>query len=140
MGRARRYESVMTLLMIDLDHFKAINDTLGHLVGDDVLRELATLLTESVRSVDLVARFGGEEFVVVLPETGLAGAVRFAERTTERIESRHFVPAHGGVRLTTSIGVASFPGPGVDSVDDFFARADEALYRAKAAGRNKVCT
>ena len=140
MGRARRYESVMTLLMIDLDHFKAINDTLGHLVGDDVLRELATLLTESVRSVDLVARFGGEEFVVVLPETGLAGAVRFAERTTERIESRNFVPAHGGVRLTTSIGVASFPGPGVDSVDDFFARADEALYRAKAAGRNKVCT
>jgi two-component system cell cycle response regulator len=140
MDRARRYESVMTLLMIDLDHFKRVNDTMGHLAGDDVLREIAAMLVESVRSVDLVARFGGEEFVVVLPETALAGAVRFAERTTERIESRTFVTSHGGAHLTSSIGVASFPAPGVDSAVDLFARADEALYRAKAAGRNKVCT
>jgi two-component system cell cycle response regulator len=140
MERARRYESVMTVLMIDLDHFKNINDTKGHLVGDDVLRELAALLTESVRTVDLVARFGGEEFVVMLPETGLPGAVRFAERTVERIGARNFVPAHGGAHVTSSIGVASFPAPGLESVDDLFARADEALYRAKAAGRNKVCT
>ncbi|HVT40194.1 MAG TPA: diguanylate cyclase [Gemmatimonadaceae bacterium] len=140
MERARRYASVITVLMIDLDHFKNINDTKGHLVGDDVLRELAALLSESVRTVDLVARFGGEEFVVMLPETGLPGGVRFAERTVERIGARNFVPAHGGAHVTSSIGVASFPGPGVESVDDLFSRADEALYRAKAAGRNKVCT
>ena len=140
MERAKRYESTMTVLMIDLDHFKQVNDTRGHLVGDDVLRELARLLVESIRTVDLVARFGGEEFVVMLPETGLAGAVRFAERTTERIAANEFVLAHGGVRLTSSIGVASFPAPGVETVEDLFARADEALYRAKAAGRNKVCT
>ncbi|MFI5311285.1 MAG: diguanylate cyclase [Gemmatimonadales bacterium] len=140
MERARRYDSVITLLMIDLDHFKNINDTMGHLVGDDALRELAALLAESIRSVDVVARYGGEEFVVVLPETGLQGAVKFAERTRERIEKTAFVPAHGGVRLTASIGVASFPAPDIATVDDLFARADEALYRAKADGRNKVCT
>ncbi len=140
MERARWFESVITLLMIDLDHFKRINDTMGHLVGDDVLRELAALLQESVRSVDVVARYGGEEFVVALPETGLQGAVKFAERTRELIESTAFVEAHGGVHLSSSIGVACFPGENIASVDDLFARADEALYRAKADGRNKVCT
>lgn len=139
MERARRYDSVITLLMIDLDHFKNINDTKGHLVGDDVLREIALLLQESIRSVDVVARYGGEEFVVVLPETPQIGAVKFAERMRERIEQTAFVSADSGVRLTASIGVASFPAPDIASVDDLFARADEALYRAKAAGRNKVC-
>jgi len=139
MERARRYDSVITLLMIDLDHFKNINDTKGHLVGDDVLREVALLLQESIRSVDVVARYGGEEFVVVLPETPQIGAVKFAERMRERIEQTAFV-ADSDVRLTASIGVASFPAPDIASVDDLFARADEALYRAKAAGRNKVCT
>jgi two-component system cell cycle response regulator len=140
MDRARRYDSVITLLMIDLDHFKRVNDTKGHLVGDDVLREVAALLQDSVRSVDVVARYGGEEFVVALPETGLQGAVTFADRTRELIENTAFVPAHGVVRLSCSIGVACFPGPDVASVNDLFARADEALYRAKADGRNKVCT
>ena len=138
MERARRYDSVITLLMIDLDHFKNINDTKGHLVGDDVLREVALLLQESIRSVDVVARYGGEEFVVVLPETPQIGAVKFAERMRERIEHTAFVSPDSGVRLTASIGVASFPAPDIASVDDLFARADEALYRAKAAGRNKV--
>jgi two-component system cell cycle response regulator len=140
MERARRYESVITLLMLDLDHFKTINDTKGHLAGDDVLREVAHLLKESVRSVDVVARYGGEEFVVVLPETPQIGAVKFAERMRERIAEISFVQAHGGVSLTASIGVASFPGQEIMTVDDLFARADEALYRAKALGRNKVCT
>jgi two-component system cell cycle response regulator len=140
MERAKRYDSVITLLMLDLDHFKGINDTAGHLVGDDVLREVAALLQESIRSVDIVARYGGEEFVVVLPETAQIGAVKFAERTRERVERTAFTPVHGGVRLTASIGVASYPAPDVAGVDDLFARADEALYRAKAAGRNKVCT
>ena len=139
MDRARRYDAMLTMLMVDLDHFKLINDSKGHLVGDDVLREVAHLLTESVRSVDFVARYGGEEFVVVLPETAQAGAVIFAERMRERIENTAFVSSHGGVKITASIGVASYPTSEIHTVDDLFARADEALYRAKAAGRNRVC-
>lgn len=137
--RARRYDSVLTLLMVDLDHFKRVNDTMGHLAGDDLLREVAHMLQESIRSVDVVARYGGEEFVVVLPETSRVGATRFAERLREKIEATTFVLTHGGASLTASIGVATFPAPDIHSVDDLFARADEALYRAKADGRNKVC-
>ena len=141
LDRARRYDGVIALLMIDLDHFKRINDTYGHLVGDDVLREFAGVLTSAVRSVDMVARYGGEEFVVVLPETGEEGATAFAERIRERIEAHSF---RGGerltLRLTASIGVATFPSSRVESVEDIFARADAALYRAKAEGRNRVRT
>ena len=139
LDRARRYEGVIALLMIDLDHFKRINDTYGHLVGDDVLREFAIILTSAVRSVDMVARYGGEEFVVVLPETGSEGAIAFAERIRERIEGHAFRSGDRlTLRLTTSIGVATFPSSRVESVEDIFARADAALYRAKAEGRNRV--
>jgi two-component system cell cycle response regulator len=139
LDRARRYEGVIALLMIDLDHFKRINDTYGHLVGDDVLREFAIILTSAVRSVDMVARYGGEEFVVVLPETGAEGAIAFAERIRERIEAHAFRSGDRlTLRLTTSIGVATFPSSRVESVEDIFSRADAALYRAKAEGRNRV--
>ena len=106
-----------------------------------VSREVSALLTHAVRSVDVVARYGGEEFVVVLPETGEEGAVVFAERIRERIAEQSFGVSEG-VRLpiTASIGVATFPAPAVDSVDDLFASADAALYRAKAEGRNRVKT
>jgi len=136
--RARRYESVVTILMIDLDHFKGVNDTYGHLAGDQVLRDVAQLLQHEVRSVDIVARYGGEEFIVVLPETSTEGAVTFAERIRERIEARMFESTGHSLLLTTSIGVASFPSPRVASMEDLVARADEALYRAKADGRNRV--
>jgi two-component system cell cycle response regulator len=136
--RARRYESVVTILMIDLDHFKGVNDTYGHLAGDQVLRDVAQLLQHEVRSVDIVARYGGEEFIVVLPETSTEGAVTFAERIRERIEARTFESTGHSLLLTTSIGVASFPSPRVASMEDLVARADEALYRAKADGRNRV--
>jgi two-component system cell cycle response regulator len=137
--RARRYDSMVTLLMIDLDHFKRINDTYGHLVGDDVLMALAALLQHEVRSVDLVARYGGEEFVIVLPETREEGAVAFAERIRERIEAHPFSMADGPtLQVTASIGVATFPAPRVATVEDLFTRADQALYRAKAEGRNRV--
>jgi two-component system cell cycle response regulator len=141
MERVRRYASVLSVLLIDLDHFKQINDTHGHLTGDDVLVEVASLLQHTVRAVDVVARYGGEEFVVVLPETGPAGAAAFAERLRELIESYAFAEARGGgppVRMTTSIGVASYPGFGSESVDDLLATSDQALYRAKAEGRNRV--
>ncbi len=142
LDRARRYDSVVSLLMIDVDHFKGINDTHGHLAGDDVLREVAALLQQAVRSVDVVARFGGEEFVVVLPETPLSGAIVFAERMREAIEARTFAGDAGSAPLTVtaSVGVAVFPAEGVESVEALFARADEALYRAKADGRNRVAT
>jgi two-component system cell cycle response regulator len=144
LDRARRYSSVLTLLMIDLDHFKCVNDTYGHLTGDDALREVAALLQHAIRSVDVVARYGGEEFVVVLPETAEAGAVAFAERIRERIEAQSFAvigsaSAPGtGLRLTASIGVSTFPSSRVDSAEDLFVQADAALYRAKAEGRNRV--
>ena len=138
--RVRRYNSPLTMLMIDLDHFKLVNDTFGHLVGDEVLRGLAMILQRSVRSVDMVARYGGEEFVVVLPETGEMGAVAFAERIRQRAEQHNFEAARSAtVRITVSIGVSCFPSPHVESAEDLFARADAALYRAKDRGRNQVC-
>jgi two-component system cell cycle response regulator len=136
--RARRYETVMTMLMIDIDHFKVVNDTHGHLVGDDVLREVAAFLQATVRSVDLVARYGGEEFVVVLPETATAGAMIFAERIRQQIAHYPFVPSEGPLSITASVGVALYPADGIDTVEELFARADDALYRAKAQGRNRV--
>lgn len=141
MDRARRYGTVVTLLMVDIDHFKLINDTHGHLMGDDVLREVATLLQGAARTVDIVARFGGEEFIFALPETKEEGGIAFAERIRERIEQQQFGRGgRAGLRLTASIGVATFPSPEVESTEDLFAKADDALYRAKADGRNRVCT
>ena len=140
MERALRYDSSMALLMIDLDHFKRVNDTYGHLVGDDVLRDVAKLLTETIRTSDMVARYGGEEFLMLLPETDDAGAELFAERIRVAIESHDFGARSNkpGLSLTTSVGVATFPAARIESVEDLFARADAALYRAKADGRNRV--
>jgi two-component system cell cycle response regulator len=139
MERVRRYSTTLSLLLIDLDHFKQVNDTHGHLAGDDVLIEVAAALQRVVRAVDIVARYGGEEFVVVLPETGAPGAEAFAERLRELIEGQLFAVSRGdAIRLTTSIGVAYFPGFGVESVEDLLANADQALYRAKSEGRNRV--
>jgi two-component system cell cycle response regulator len=140
--RVRRYNSPLTMLMIDLDHFKLVNDTFGHLVGDEVLRGIGMILQRAVRSVDMVARYGGEEFVIVLPETGETGAVAFAERIRQRVEQHNFEAARSStvtVRVTVSIGVSCFPSANVDSAEDLFARADAALYRAKDRGRNQVC-
>jgi two-component system cell cycle response regulator len=139
MGRVRRYDSTVSLLLLDLDHFKEVNDQYGHLVGDDVLTEMALLLQGAVRAVDVVARYGGEEFVVVLPETSEPGATAFAERLRELVEDHAFTCGDGrALKVTASIGVATYPAPDVDSVEDFFAQADQALYRAKAEGRNRV--
>ena len=139
MERARRYATPLALLMVDLDHFKDINDTHGHLVGDDALREVARVLQGAVRNVDVVARYGGEEFAIVLPETSNEGAVAFAERVRERVAEHLFANERlPSLRITVSVGVASVPAVDIESVEDFFARSDEALYRAKAGGRNQV--
>jgi len=139
--RARRFKSQLSLLMLDLDHFKAVNDQYGHLAGDSLLRQIGTLLAGDVRTIDVVARYGGEEFVLILPETSTEGAAVFAERLRERVESERFeLEAAADFHLTCSIGVATFPSPRVASTEDLFARADEALYRAKSGGRNQVRT
>ncbi len=140
MERALRYDSTLALLMIDLDHFKGVNDTFGHLVGDDVLRDVGQLLNQTVRGHDIAARYGGEEFLVLLPETDDVGAVSFAERIRIAVKKHQF--ARGSVsmplRMTVSIGIAVFPAAMIESVEDLFARADAALYRAKAEGRDRV--
>ena len=137
--RARRFGSPLSLLLLDVDYFKQINDTAGHLAGDHVLRQLGELLQEAVRTVDVVARYGGEEFVVILPETHADGGMVFAERLRDRISAHPFdVGAGREQHLTVSIGLASVRGDAVLSADDLFGLADEALYRAKSAGRNKV--
>jgi two-component system cell cycle response regulator len=139
--RAKRYESKLTLLLLDIDHFKRINDERGHLVGDGVLRQIGGLIEASVRTVDIAARYGGEEFVLILPETSQDGGIIFAERIRESIERYPFdASSDEPLHLTASIGVATFPSPRVESTDDLFARADEALYRAKSGGRNQVRT
>jgi diguanylate cyclase (GGDEF)-like protein len=138
---AIRHRALLSLIIFDIDHFKRINDTYGHLAGDSVLRQLGALLDDAVRKVDIVARYGGEEFVMLLPETNREGGILFAERLRDRIAGKAFdVGLEQPVHLTVSIGIASFPSPRVTTTEDLFARADEALYRAKSGGRNRVCT
>ncbi len=127
-----RYEQGFSIVVLDIDHFKRINDELGHLTGDRALKDVAALLDENVRQTDLLARYGGEEFVIVMPLTDLAGAGLFAERLRLRVAQL----ALSGVRLTVSGGVAeAIEGEIAESI---LQRADEALYRAKAAGRNCI--
>jgi diguanylate cyclase (GGDEF)-like protein len=127
----------LSLILFDVDHFKQVNDTYGHPSGDAVLRHLATLLTNTFREVDVVARIGGEEFAVLLPSTGLATASVVAERLRKAIEP-NAVEANGfRIRYTVSGGVATMED-GVADLDGLIKRADESLYAAKASGRNNI--
>jgi len=137
LDRARRYSLAVTILLADIDHFKQVNDTRGHIAGDSVLRQVGEILRRTARSVDLVARYGGEEFVIVMPETALHGAAIFADRVRRLIGNHDFTDL-GGDRITVSIGLASFPDDRVVGADSFVALADQALYRAKNEGRNLV--
>jgi two-component system cell cycle response regulator len=139
LDRVSRYGVKLSVMMIDIDRFKDINDTHGHVVGDNVLSQLGDLLREEVRSVDLAARYGGEEFVIVLPDTDLEGAVVFAERLRKRVEECNFADTGDPLRATVSIGVASASIAGeITEPESLIAHADEALYRAKNDGRNRV--
>jgi len=140
LNRVRRYKTEFSVLMIDLDRFKDVNDSRGHLVGDSVLRQIGDLLRSEVRSVDLAARYGGEEFVIVLPETDADGALVFAERLRKRVMQTDFSETGEALNITVSIGVASATPEGeVPTPDTLIAQADKALYRAKNQGRNRVC-
>jgi diguanylate cyclase (GGDEF)-like protein len=123
--------------MVDVDRFKPVNDTHGHQAGDTVLVELARRFTEAIREVDEVARYGGEEFVFLLPNTGLAGALRLAEKVRAVVADQPFRLDTACLDLTISAGVAAYPVHG-SAGKDLVAAADAALYRAKAAGGNRV--
>ena len=134
--RARRYGSRLSLIMLDLDHFKDVNDNYGHQVGDDVLKATSEVLTASTRKTDVVARYGGEEFIVMLTETGSEGALEVAERIRRSLANTQVSKARPELRCTASLGVTTFRA--TVPVDKLVNEADEALYSAKHLGRDKV--
>ncbi len=137
--RAQRYNRALSIIMVDIDFFKQFNDQYGHLVGDEVLRSTARILEKNLRQADIVARFGGEEFVILLPETNKNKARRVAEKLRSAVEKHRF-KAEGTtdmLQITVSLGVASFPEDSLKA-ENILAHADKALYQAKAAGRNQV--
>lgn len=136
--RAQRYDDPLALILLDLDHFKAVNDRYGHPVGDEVLKDVARCLNRCVRETDVVARYGGEEFAVLLPKTHLAGSLTVAERIWRDVGGMRAGPG-GHLRITASIGVSGYPGRGIGSQEQLVSSADDALYRAKREGRNKIC-
>jgi diguanylate cyclase (GGDEF)-like protein len=135
--RAVRHNRELSLLMVDIDHFKDVNDTYGHLAGDSVLRDLAGILQKRLRPDDELGRYGGEEFAAVLPETSLAGAVKIAEDLRSLVEEHRFIVEGEQIRVTVSIGAATLK-TGME-LKSFFRAADEMLYKAKNSGRNRVC-
>jgi two-component system cell cycle response regulator len=137
--RAMGRERPLSVIMLDFDHFKRINDQYGHDAGDDVLREFATRLRKNIRGMDLMCRYGGEEFVVVLPDSDVEAAKAVAERIRVAVSDTPFAVATGKhkVNLTISMGVAGLRLMG-DSADALFSRADAALYQAKKGGRNRI--
>jgi two-component system, cell cycle response regulator len=134
--RSERYGSQLSVLFLDIDHFKKVNDQYGHLIGSRVLREVGILLRKSVRDVDAVIRYGGDEYTLVLVETGLDGATIVAERIRQAIEAHSFSRADGlGIKVTVSLGYACFPDD-ASSKADLLELADQAMYRGKAGGKN----
>jgi diguanylate cyclase (GGDEF)-like protein len=127
------------VIVTDLDHFKAVNDTYGHAAGDRVLQALGQVLKRVKRETDLVARFGGEEFCVLCEETDARGAELLAERVREELENTELLTELGPLRVTASLGVATFPDHASNAAD-LFIQGDKALYEAKNSGRNRVCT
>lgn len=136
--RASRYNSSLSLVFMDIDHFKRINDTYGHIIGSKVLVEMGQLLLRNLRTVDIVARYGGDEFVIVLPQTSPKAAAQIAERMRKAVEQNTFLKKEGyALKMTASFGVASYPGS-ANSKEELIKLADEAMYRVKYQTRNAV--
>lgn len=138
MAQAERYDHPLSIAMADIDHFKAVNDTYGHDAGDKVLVDVASLLSEALRMPDKVGRYGGEEFLVVLPHTNLAQAKKIAERMRTAVDAFGFEYGGKTSHVTISIGLTQYRKG--EDLEQLLSRVDQALYQAKAAGRNKVIT
>jgi two-component system, cell cycle response regulator len=136
LSRCRRYKRALSLVMIDIDYFKKINDTYGHLAGDVVLKAVASTINKKIRREDVLARYGGEEFGVVLPEIELKGAVAFAEKVRKLVEKSVFEFADQSIEVTVSAGVATLQK--TEAAELLVKRADDKLYEAKKLGRNRV--
>ncbi len=137
--RSLRYRQPLAALMLDIDHFKPVNDRYGHPVGDRVLRWLAGIISSSLRSSDLLCRYGGEEFLIVLPHTGLERALEAGERIRRQVAGEPFRDQGLEIPLTVSLGAALLDPEAEDPEGELIAAADRALYRAKREGRNRVC-
>lgn len=144
-ARAKRFNGRLGAIICDIDHFKRVNDTFGHGAGDRVLKQVSALIAANVRSIDMAGRYGGEEFVLLLPETALSGVAYVAGKIRRAIEEFDFSPADpqeppGPQHITISLGAAAFPEVKVDTPEELLQLADQALYRAKENGRNRVET
>ncbi len=136
--RSQRFKKTFSLAMIDIDHFKKVNDTYGHAVGDEVLKYVADGLSDKLRSIDTLSRFGGEEFVIIMPETALDGAIPALERMRKKFATGNFLGDDGiSLNVTVSIGLAQYPSHG-DTSAKLVESADAALYSAKGSGRNNL--
>ncbi len=138
-ARAQRYNEPLSVLMIDIDQFKEINDKYGHLFGDRVLTDVAGILQKSVREIDICARYGGDEFMVVLPQTHFSGSLTVADRIWRSVAAHELEENKAVVRITVSVGISFFPNKNVATVEQLISFADQALYQAKREGRNRIC-
>ncbi|HNV69532.1 MAG TPA: GGDEF domain-containing protein, partial [Candidatus Ozemobacteraceae bacterium] len=135
--RAIRFRRHLSLIMVDIDHFKKFNDSYGHQMGDEVLKKVASILRKTIRTHDLPVRYGGEEFAVVLPETDIHGAAAVAERIRRTIETEYLEHEGKVIKITASFGVSVFPEC-AQEMESFIKSADAALYHSKESGRNRV--
>ena len=135
--RAIRHELPLSCLVLDIDHFKQINDAYGHQAGDQVLKEIATVIQSSIRDIDTAARWGGEEFIILSPNTLKENAVTVGERIRKAVPLQAY-SGIGGKKITVSIGIAGIPDPGLDTMEKLIHAADLVMYEAKKSGRNRV--
>jgi diguanylate cyclase (GGDEF) domain len=135
-NKAKRYGSSLSVMILDIDHFKQVNDFYGHKVGDIILSHIGSILRRNIRNIDIATRYGGEEFVVILPQTDFNGAVLSAKKLKSIIRSQRFTQITGEV--TISIGIATMPDERINSIDDILKIADDFLYEAKNSGRNRI--
>jgi two-component system cell cycle response regulator len=137
-SRAERYQMPLSCIMFDIDHFKKINDSYGHRIGDFILREFAQLVKRYTRKSDLLARYGGDEFILLLPQTSLKGALNEARRLQKVVREIRFRQLKEGRGITVSFGMSCFPDKGIKNPDDLINFADNALYKAKEKGRDLI--